>query len=226
MDPLAAIASIMAIVQTLSSSYNAIKQLKGLPKAFKEVGQQLPLVKETLDIVRQQIQASSLPDATRKAMDPSIRECQGNINALNDIFQDIEKKNDKKTTEWAALVNTYRTMLLRLGKAHRVETLMQSMLNSLKALAIHQLFMVATKAQVGKLEAAIRELSEVEPSLPDSDFEAGTSNFGQSIGSGGSGNMFNAVGGPMTNKFGNEFNATGNMSFGTDFMNALMKNTK
>jgi hypothetical protein len=228
MDPLSLIASTLTIIQSISSTYNFIQHIKGLPNAFKEVGQELPLVKETLDLVRSQFQASCLDDSSQKAIEPIIRGCHEKIKALNEIMQEIEKKkkkkkNDKNANDWSALVSSYRTMMLRMGKAHRVEVLMQGILSGLKGLAVHHLFLGATKAQVDKLEDAIQRLSEVEPSLPDSDFESSGTTFTQAVGDGGKANMFNAVGGPMTNKFGNEFNAAGPMHFGTDFMNCLMK---
>lgn len=224
MDPLSITVATIAIIQSISSTYNAIQHLKGLPKAFNEVGQDLPLVRETLDLARSQLQASTLDESTKKAIEPIIKGCKDKASALNDIFQEIDKKkkHDKEAKDWPALVSFYRTLLLRLGKAHRVETLMQGILKDLKGLAVHQLFKVATKAQIDKLESAINKLSEAEPSLPDSEFESNGTNVSQRIGDGGKGWQFNAMGGTLTNRFGPEFNATGNMSFGTDFMN-LMK---
>ncbi|KAE9379661.1 hypothetical protein N431DRAFT_160884 [Stipitochalara longipes BDJ] len=225
MDPINITVATINLVQAISSTYNAIQHLKGLPKAFKEVGQELSLVKETLDLVHSQLQASTLDESTQKAIEPILRSCQEKTIALNEIFQEIDKrkKNDKEVKDWSALVNSYRTMMLRLGKAHRVEVLMQGILNGLRGLAVNQLFKLATKAQMGKLEEAIQKLSEVEPSIPDSDFEPNSTSFTQNVSEGGKGNMFNSVGGPQTNKFGHEFHATGNQNFGMDFMNNLMK---
>lgn len=225
MDPLSITAAIISLVQAISSTYNVIQNLKGLPKAFKEVGQELPLLKETLDLVHQQLQASELDEAAKKVIEPVLGNCQEKTNALNEIFQEIDKmkKIGREVKEWPALVNSYRTMMLRMGKAHRVEVLMQGILNGLRALVVHQLFKLATKAQVDRLEEAIRKLSEIEPSLPDSDFEPSSTSFAQNVSEGGKANMFNSVGGPQTNKFGNEFHAGGNQNFGMDFMSNVMK---
>jgi hypothetical protein len=86
---------------------------------------------------------------------------------------------------------------------------------------MYQLFKLATKAQVDKLEEVIQKPSEVEPSLPDSDFEPNSTSFAQNVSERGKGNMFNSVGGPPTNKFGNEFHAAGNQDFGIDFIEPL-----
>ncbi|KAF4633629.1 hypothetical protein G7Y89_g4494 [Cudoniella acicularis] len=218
MDPLSLTVATIAIVQTISSTYNAIRHLKGLPKAFKEVAQDLLLVKETLDLARSQLEASTLDESTQKAIEPIFKSCQEKASALSDIFQEIEKrkKQGREVKDWSTLVSFYRTLMLRMGKTHRVEALMQGMLKGLRALAVHQLFMVATKAQVEKLEKAIRKLSEIEPSLPDSEFETNSTNYTQNISEGGKGNQFNAAGGSQKNVLGHEFNATGSMNFVTN----------
>jgi hypothetical protein len=99
----------------------------------KEVGQEVSLLQEILDLVRSQIQASTLGESTQKAVEPISRSCQEKTSTLNDIFQEIgkRKKNDKEAKDWTALVNSYRTMLLRMGKVHRVEVLMQDIPNGL-----------------------------------------------------------------------------------------------
>ena len=104
-------------------------------------------VRETQDLARSQLRASILDESTKKAIAPIIKGCKEKASALNDIFQEIDrkKKHDKEAKDWPALVSFYRTLLLRLGKAHRVETLMQDILNGLKGLVVHQLFKVATR---------------------------------------------------------------------------------
>jgi hypothetical protein len=223
MDPLSITAATITIIQTISSTYNAIQSLKGLPKAFKEVGQELPLVEETLELVRCHLQTPNIDESAQKAIEPIIKSCQEKTNALNEIFKEIDKrkKNDKEAKDWADFVSSYRTAMLRMGKAHRVEVLMKGILDGLRGLATHQLFTLATKAQVDKLEDAIKKLSKVEPSLPDSDFESNSPSFTQNVSADGDGKMFNSVGGPQNINFGTEFKANGDQHFGMDFMKYL-----
>ena len=70
------------------------------------------------------------------------------------------------------------------------------------------------------LEKAIQELSEVEPSVPDSDFEtAGTMHVTQNIAAGGKGNQAVNRGNRQDVTFGSKFEMqSGNMTFGTDFI--------
>ncbi|KZL84203.1 hypothetical protein CI238_13646, partial [Colletotrichum incanum] len=52
---------------------------------------------------------------------------------IQDIFNAIEPGNqqDKGAKEWSALARFYRTKVVPFGKAHKVETLMQDILNKL-----------------------------------------------------------------------------------------------
>jgi hypothetical protein len=108
-----------------------------------------------------------------------------------------------------------------LGKSHKVETLMQELLDNLRCLAIHQLFKVNNQGLATKLENAINELSAVEPSLPDSDFETKEVNVTQTNSDNARG--FVSTGGHQENTMGHKFHSAGNMSFGMDFMNILNK---
>lgn len=217
MDPLSITAATIAIIGSISSTYNAIQHLRGLPKAFKQVGQILPLVKETLEL-----QGPS-GKTVKKAIESGIRDCQEKARALNQIFAELEQamKQDNDANEWSALVNLYRKTVVYLGKSKKVETLMQDLLNNLKELAVHQSFKMTSQGWTMKLENAINELSAVEPSLPDSDFDRKGANVTQT-------NLDNArgfisTGGHQENTMGPKFHSAGNMSFGMDFMNILIK---
>lgn len=222
MDPLSITAATIAIIGSISSTYNAIQHLRGLPKAFKGVGQNLPLVKETLELARGQLQGPS-DESAKKAIEPVIHNCQEKAIALNKIFDDLDKamKQEKDANEWSALVNLYRKTVVYLGKSHKVETLMQELLSNLKGLAIHQLFKVTGQGLTVKLENAINELSAVEPSLPDSDFDTKGASVNQTNSDNARG--FVSTGGHQENTMGHKFHSAGNMSFGMDFMNILNK---
>ena len=180
-------------------------------------------MQETLEIAQRQLQDGSIDKTSVKAIEPVIRSCQEKAKAMLEIFQQIEKAEkdakDAKAAKDGPVLDLYRKTVLRLGKAHRVEALMQDILKGLKALAINQLFKLVTQDQIARLEKAIQELSEVEPSVPDSDFEtAGTMNVNQNIAAGGKGNQAINRGENQDNTFGNKFQSGGGpMSFGMGF---------
>ena len=215
MDPLSITASTLTILQTISAAFDAIRQVKGLPKAFKEVGRNLALVTETLGLASAQLESAALKDSARKTIGDVVRSCNEKAASLSEIFQELNRRKEHdKNKNWSSLVSFYRSMLLRLGKAHRVETLMQGILDSLKVLAIHKVFQTACEQQIQKLESASKQLSEVEPSLHDSEWDQGGRTVTQNIASGGTGHLITNDTGTQSNVFGNQFTASGDMNFG------------
>jgi hypothetical protein len=170
MDPLSIIASTIAVVEAVSSTYKAIQHLRGLPDEFKEVNQNLPLAQDTLALARDHLQGLALDDSSKKAIQPVVSGCEERAKMLQDIFEKVEK--GAKNAKDGSMLDFYRTSLLRLGKAHRVETLMRGILRDLDALATNQLFKTATQSQTAQLKEAIDQLSKVKSSVPDSDFES------------------------------------------------------
>jgi hypothetical protein len=226
MDPLSITAATLAIIGGISKTYNIIKDLKGLPKAFKEVGENLNLVKETLDLAHAQFQADNIKVSVQKAINPILAECHDKAELLKKIFKQIEAKmgSDEDTKEWATLIGWYRKAL-RMSKANRVEELMKGILEGLEVLATFQIFNTAAQAtaQTEKLELAIKKLAEVDPSLSDSDPEAGGDDFKLIVnGERATGNLYSNKYGEMV--VGTQFrNEKGDMKFGTDYLALLEK---
>lgn len=220
MDPLSIIAGIIAIVDSILSTYSAIREIKGLPKAFEEVERSLPLVKETLEIAQRQLYSSTPSDAEKRAIEPAFKTCESKLDKLNKILSNIQKQKKEDNGEaqdWSSLAKFYHKVVAPMGKAHRVETLMTAIMNSLKALAIHQMFKAATQPQIGKLEEAIKALSRVEPSIPDSEFERNWSTVNQTNSDNAKG--FVSLEGIMRNNVGtNVWQSDQQMNFGTEFL--------
>ena len=173
---------------------------------------------ETLQTARSQLQVAHLDEVSTKAIEPVIKGCQEKAAELLVIFQKIDNGKIDAKDGW--VLEVYRTIVITRGKAHRAEILMQDILNCLKKLAINQLFKTATQSQIARLEEAIRGLSRVEPSVPDSDFDvSGALNVTQNVSQGGTGNQAVNRGGTQENIFGNQFQSQGGpMNFDTDFL--------
>ncbi|KAF2228718.1 hypothetical protein EV356DRAFT_537864 [Viridothelium virens] len=213
MDPISITAAAVAFIQSVSAIYKTIENLKGVPNAFKEVGQNLGLVKETLELAGTQLQETTVNESTKKAIADVVVGCKKKAEKLDTIFKEIDKgkKNDENAKDWSALVNVYRAAVLRLGKPSRVENLMQGILSRLNLLATHQAFRKEGK----KLENAIEKLSRVEPSLQDWELDQSGVRFSQEIAEGGTGNQFSTQSGTMKNHFGHEFHSQAGMNFET-----------
>ena len=218
MDPLSTIAAIIAIVDSILSTYSAIREIKGLPKAFEEVERNLPLVKETIEIAQRQLYCNAPSDAETRAIEPVLKGCESNLKELNKILTGMKWKNKEdngETKDWSSLAKFYHKVVIPMGKAHRVETLTSAIMKSLKALAIHQIFKAATEQLIRKLEDAINGLSQVEPSIPDSDFETTGSTVSQT--NNDHANGFLCTEGTMHNNVGGNFwKSDQNMNFGMD----------
>lgn len=218
MDPLGIITSTIAVVQAISGTYQAIQLLRGLPSEFNEVNRNLPLAEDTLGLARDQLQGQILDESSKRALLPVVSSCEEKTKKLQDIFEKVEKW--VKNTKDGSVLDFYRTFLLRLGKAHRVETLMQGILRDLDALATHRLFKTATQNQMAQLKEAIDQLSKVESSVPDSDFEGSMTNSTQNIASGGTGNQsVNSGQGQKINSGSGEQYIAKTMHFGTKSRN-------
>ena len=85
MDPLSIIASIIAIIQAISSTHKAIQHLKGLPKEFNEVNQNLPLVQDTLGLVHDRLKVVDLDESSKKTIGPIVSGCKEKAKKLRDI---------------------------------------------------------------------------------------------------------------------------------------------
>lgn len=215
MDPLSVTASTLAIIQATSATYKVIQHLRGLPKEFIEVNRRLPLAEDTLRLARDQLQGQALDEPSKLAMQPLVTDCEERAKKLQDILEQVE--NGMKNTKDGSALDFYRRSLLRLGKAHRVETLMQGILRSLDALATNRLFKAATQSQVAQLQEAIDMLSKVRSSVPDSDFEGSGAILKQSIAAGGKGyqSHYSGQGQHINSGSGKQFNAQ-TMHFGTE----------
>ncbi|KAK1995620.1 hypothetical protein LX36DRAFT_659417 [Colletotrichum falcatum] len=230
MDPLSITASTITVIQSLIAAYDTIKHIKDLPKAFTEVGRNLPLVNETLGLAQQALDADKPSEDVRGAIQPALAECLKRAKTIKDIFGEIEsgqKQQDKGgggggAKEWSVFVRFYRKKVLPFGKAHKVEALMREILSRLKVLAIHHAFRAHAESlgQMEKLEGAIRAIAEVEPSLPDSEFDAAAApSVTQHISDGGRGLV--STGGYAEIAMGNttKFDSGGGiMNFGMDFL--------
>ncbi|KAL4888724.1 hypothetical protein BDV59DRAFT_135354 [Aspergillus ambiguus] len=215
MDPLSVIASTIAIIQAVSATYGAIQHLRGLPTEFNEVSRTLPLAQDTLRLAHDQLQGVALDESSRKALQPLVSACKDKAQMLQDIFESVGR--DAKNTKDESVLAFYRNFLLRMGKAHRVETLMQGILKALDALATNQLFRAATQGQITLLEEAINQLANVDSSVPDSDLEGYGRNVVQHNASGATGYISTISGSDhkINSGSGKLYNAH-TMNFGTE----------
>jgi hypothetical protein len=166
MDPLSITASIIGVIGGISAISKTIKTIQGLPKAFDEVQNDLPLVLSILRGAQNSLlDGQEITDDEKNAVLAILQPCLD----FDEVRVECEKDKDAK--DWAKVRAAYHKAL-RGVKALRVEHLMMDILGGMKKLALSQVFKSATQNDIHTLEKAIHDLSEVDPSLPDSEFGA------------------------------------------------------
>jgi hypothetical protein len=176
------ISGVISIIEATKTIYDAAKDTKGQPEAFRQVAARLPLVIEILH--SSEVKAQALDETAQEALEPILESCKTKAEKLKKIFQKVIRKDDDK---W---YDRYRKALGTLGKGDKVECLMEGILKDIQVLVCKRLMGTATDAQVKEIDEAIKQMNEMPSSLPG---EAGSqthSGSGDNIGIfGGSGSV-------------------------------------
>ncbi|KAG6356989.1 hypothetical protein INS49_014865 [Diaporthe citri] len=176
LEILGGIASVIATIEAIKTTYKAIQKLKGLPSAFEEVVARLPKVEDALEKVRRHAESHQGESATN-SVQLAVQSCKPKVEKLNEIFYEIQQA-DEKTLGFG-----FRSFLVRFGKGNRVEDLMKEILRDTEAMACDRIFETATTQDIEELRRAIDvdairkaidDLSAVEPSVPDAAFASET----------------------------------------------------
>lgn len=212
MDPLSIIASVIGIIGGMKTTYTTIKTIAGLPKAFDKVRDDFLFVQKILrDIQNRLIDGQQLSDEDSKATIAIVSPCRDKAQELKRIFDAVEAeyKKDQDAKDWEKIRVTYHKALRGI-KTHRVESLMKDILEDLQKLALSRSFMPTMQKDLKAIQNAIEELSKVEPSLADSEFESsGTIHASQNVAEGATAQQNNVQGGVNTFVSG-EKNVAGN----------------
>lgn len=135
-----------------------------------------------------------MDDESCKAMNPVVTACKDKAEKLDKLFQKVLPHDT------ASRLDRYFSAAKTLGKGGRVETLMKGILEDIHLLASNHAMGAATTNQVDEIAKAIRDVSGIESSIPESvlhDIAFTNNNFGS---------------GPMTNHNvqGNQYSQTNN----------------
>jgi hypothetical protein len=199
------IAGLIGVTEDIVQAYESIKNLPNLPKAFQEVNKQLPLLAQTLRNAESPANELKSTDDT-KELETVLHSCDEKADNMLEIFEKIGKKSKDQYDS-----SVYRAIIMKPGK-DRVETLMAGILEDLRVLVAHNIFLAVMKRQVEPLAKALEELAEVSPSLADADL-ADHPGAGNQYGD--HNRQYNLFGnGGQRNATGHYFEARGNQNFG------------
>ncbi|KAL1964900.1 hypothetical protein VTN77DRAFT_6253 [Rasamsonia byssochlamydoides] len=195
------ISSVVAILDAVKTVYESLKDTRGLPQAFREVDQRLPLVQDILRTAERQINDGNPDEESCNAMKRAVELCRDKAERLETLFQKVALKSD------ASILERYRSAVRMLRKGNRVEVLMRGILEDVQLLAGDRAIKGATEAQVAKLGEAINDLSTISSSssLPDE------SSFHMYDNSGSGPQIINSGTGIQNNNTGSGYQITGSI---------------
>ncbi|KAK4210289.1 hypothetical protein QBC37DRAFT_35880 [Rhypophila decipiens] len=150
------ITSIITITETLVKVYKCLKDIEDLPREFQDVGNRLPLLGQSLHAAKSGA-GSITSDGEADALHTLLVSCEKKTEQLLEIFEKIRDNATERSVKAA-----YKKLDLRLGKASRVQTLMDEILKDVQVLAAHRAFKPALRAQVSALGEARKTLVLVE----------------------------------------------------------------
>jgi hypothetical protein len=149
---LGVISSCIAIIDTSKKLLDAAQDERGLPKAFRAVDSQLPLIIETLRNI--QLKSREASDNECAPVAQVVKSCKENAEALQKVLQAVI------TDDKDGHATRYLKHIRAVGKGHKVEVLAQQILRQLQHLQANHVFAkVATKDD---LQAAISQLENVD----------------------------------------------------------------
>ncbi|PNP80378.1 hypothetical protein FNYG_05977 [Fusarium nygamai] len=154
------VSAIVGIVEAIGKVSKTLRDAKDIPRAFNEVAERLPLVRDTLQSVESHI-SHATEDGVYEAMKKVLENCREKAEQLQEIFRAVAP------SERISRIKRYSLAVRRLGKGSLVEILAKGMMEDAHALVLAHSAQAATESQVMELSEAIRELSTIEASLPD-----------------------------------------------------------
>lgn len=197
------ISSIITIIDTTKKVYDAATNKTGLPKAFVECAEKLPLVKNILE----SIEKGNVYEKECKEAKGVVEGCKRKASTLEELFQKVIP------ADGASHRQRYYKAVKTLGKGNEVESLMRGILEDLALLNSERIMKTPTKTQQEQIAKAISEIRDVPKSVPDDLFQE----TGATINHSGSGTEYNAWGEYIAQGEARQWNAPGGtMNFGKE----------
>ena len=201
------ISSIISIIDGTKQVYDAATNAQGLPEAFREVAGRLPIIGNTLDSTKQNIEEREVNNDSCKGVKHIVEACEEKAKKLQELF------HKAIPADGASDLKRYYKAVRAWGKGSEVENLMKGMLEDVQLLTCERGMKTATRAQQEQIIKAITEVSAVSPSVPEQEFqEIGFTNANY-----GSGTQYNAQGENIAQGNARQYNTGGgSMTFGKD----------
>ena len=200
------ISSIIAIVDRAKKVYDAATNPQGLPEPFREVADRLPIVRNTLNSIKQNIEERKVNNKSCKEVKHIVKACEEKARKLKELF------HKAISSDGASDLKRYYKAVKVWGKESEMKSLMEGILEDLQLLACERSIKTATKVQQEQIIKAIAEVSAVSPSVPEHEFqETGFTNSNY-----GSGTQYSARGKNIAQDNARQYISDGPINFGKD----------
>jgi len=158
---LGVISSIIQIVDGTKQVYDAATDAQGLPEAFREVADRLPIVANILGSAKKHIDDGAVDEKSCKGVKHVVEACEKKARILDDLFRKVVP------ADGSSRGRIYLSAVRTLGKGSRVETLMKGMLEDVQLLTSEHGMKITTKTEKEQLAKAISDvLKDLIPSDP------------------------------------------------------------
>ncbi|KFY30111.1 hypothetical protein V494_08258 [Pseudogymnoascus sp. VKM F-4513 (FW-928)] len=170
------VSSIIAIVDGIKQVVDAASEVEGLPKAFRQASNKLPLVSDILEATKHSFETDNV-SGVEKSVTLVIDDCEDKWKTLNGLFDKVIPD------ETASRLERYHSAVKTLGRGGKVESLMKGMLEDILLLVtiktmtttnVEKVIKTVTTVQEEKVTKAISDVATWPPSVPDDIFQDGT----------------------------------------------------
>ncbi|KAE9368986.1 hypothetical protein N431DRAFT_428679 [Stipitochalara longipes BDJ] len=145
------ISSIISIIDGTKKVIDAAKDAKGLPKAFREVAERLPIVTNILGSAKQHIESGDVNEEMCKGVKDVVEACEKKVKNLDRLFRQAIP------AEGASRLETYSLAARTIGKGRKLEILMKGILEDVQLLTSEHGMKIGTSAEKEQLAKAIAE---------------------------------------------------------------------
>ncbi|KAL4898297.1 TPR-like protein [Aspergillus ambiguus] len=174
LEVIGGISAVIGLVDASIKIYKSARNDMKLSEAFKAVGRQLPIIRDTLQICKSNLEPKKhhMPTDVCEALEKIVDACDEKAGSLRGIFEKvIPGENDTWETR-------YQKVIRRLGKGNKVEELMISITKDVQLLVNHHAVNSANPERNAELERILKEMESVRSSLPEEEKSAMTFNSG------------------------------------------------
>ncbi|KXG49760.1 uncharacterized protein PGRI_057280 [Penicillium griseofulvum] len=148
------ISGVITLIDASVTIYKALESGPGLPSSFRDSAARLPLIQESLTLVRENLDADPSSAASQAALKQVLDASTGRATALHDAFQAIVQPPG--VSQWTRGLIAMKAK----SKASSVDKLISGIMEDLQVLTANHAVKAATRAQVEGLVAEIKQKKE------------------------------------------------------------------